>query len=50
MTAAMKLKDVFSFEENYDQLRQHIEKQKHHYANKGPSSQGYDFSSSPLWM
>ena len=50
MTAAMKLKDVCSLEENYDQLRQHIEKQKHHYANKGPSSQGYDFSSSPLWM
>ena len=31
--------------ENYDQPRQHIEKQRHYFVNKGPSSQGYDFSS-----
>ena len=26
--------------------RQHIKKQRHYFANKGPSSQGYGFSSS----
>ena len=30
--------------------RQHIEKQKHYFANKGPYSQGYGFSSSHVWM
>ena len=29
----------------YDQSRQHIKKQRHYIANKGPSSQGYSFSS-----
>ena len=28
--------------------RQHIKKQRHYFANKGPSSQGYGFSSSHL--
>ena len=32
--------------ESYDQPRQHIKKQRHYFANKGPSSQGYGFSSS----
>ena len=27
-------------------IRQHIKNQRHYFANKGPSSQGYDFSSS----
>ena len=27
----------------YDQPRQHIKKQRHYFANKGPSSQGYGF-------
>ena len=36
--------------ERYDQPRQHIEKQSYYFANKGPSSQGYGFSSSRLWM
>ena len=30
--------------ESYDQPRQHIEKQRHYFVNKGPSSQGYGFS------
>ena len=30
--------------------RQHSKKQRHHYANKGPHSQSYDFSSSHVWM
>ena len=34
----------------YDQPKQHIKKQRHYFANKGPSSQGYGFSSSYVWM
>ena len=36
--------------ESYDQLRQHIKKKRRYFANKGPSSQGYGFSSSHVWM
>ena len=45
VTAARKLKDACSLEKSYDQPRQHIKKQRHSFANKGPSSQGYGFSS-----
>ena len=38
------------WKESYDQPRQHIKKQRHYFANKGPSSQGYGFSSSHVWM
>ena len=34
------------WKESYDQPRQYIKKQKHCFANKGPSSQSYGFSSS----
>ena len=50
MTAAMKLKDTCSLEESYDQHRQRIKKQRHYFANKDLSSQGYGFSSSHVWM
>ena len=50
VTAAMKLKDTYSLEEKYDQPRQHIKKQRHYFANKGPPSQGYGFSSGHVWM
>ena len=50
VTAAMKLKDACSLEVSYDQLIQHIKKQRHYFANKGPSSQGYGFSSARVWM
>ena len=33
-----------------DQPRQHIKKQRHYFANKGPSSQSFGFSSSHVWM
>ena len=46
----MKLKDAYSLEESYDQPRQYIKKQRHYFANKGPSSQSYGFSSSCVWM
>ena len=48
--AAMKLKDAYSWKESYDQPRQHIKKQRHYFAKKGPSSQGYGFSSGHVWM
>ena len=35
---------------SYDQPRQHIKKQRHYFANKGPSSQSYGFSSGNVWM
>ena len=50
MIAARKLKDIFSWKKSYDQPRQHIEKQRHYFDNKGLSSQSYDFSSSHVWM
>ena len=46
----MKLKDAYSWKKTYDQPRQHIKKQRHYFANKGPSSQSYGFSSSHVWM
>ena len=46
----MKLKDATPWKESYDQPRQHIKKQRHYFANKGPSGQGYGFSSSHVWM
>ena len=48
--AGIKLKMLTPWKESYDQLRQHIKKQRHYFANKGPSSQGYGFSSSHIWM
>ena len=38
------------WKESYDQTRQHIQKQRHYFANKGPSSQGYGFSRGHVWM
>ena len=35
---------------SYDQPRQHIKKQRHYFANKSLSSQGYGFSSSHVWI
>ena len=34
----------------YIKTYQHIKKQRHYFANKGPSSQGYGFSSHHVWM
>ena len=34
----------------YDKPRQHIKKQRHYFANKGPYSQSYGFSTSHVWM
>ena len=48
VTAAMKLKDICSLEEN-DQPRQHIKKQRHYFSNTVPSKKNYGFSSSHVW-
>ena len=41
-----EIKTLTSWKKSYDQPRQHIKKQRHYFANKGLSSQGYGFSSS----
>ena len=38
------------WKESYDQPKQLIKKQRHYFFNKGPSSQGYCFSSGQVWM
>ena len=43
--AAIKLKDAYALEENYDQTRQHIQKQRHYFAEKVQYNKSYDFSS-----
>ena len=48
--AATKWKDACSLEESYDKPRQHIKKQRHHFMDKGPSSQSCGFSSSYVWV
>ena len=45
-----EIKTFDSWKKSYDQPRQHIKKQRHYFANKGPSSQRYGFSSSHVWM
>ena len=49
VTAAMNLKDT-PWKKSYDQPRQHVKKLRCYFTNKGPSSQGYGFSSSHVWM
>ena len=39
-----------AWKKSYDQPRQNIKKQRHYFANKGPSRQSYGFSSSHVWM
>ena len=44
ITAVMKIKDALN--KSYDKLRQCIKNQRYYFANKGPYSQSYGFSSS----
>ena len=41
---------IYPWKKSYDQIRQHIKKQRHYFANKVLSSQSYCFSSSHIWM
>ena len=43
-------KTLAPWKKSFDQPRQCIKKQRHYFANKGPSSQSYGFSSNQLWM
>ena len=49
VTEAMNLKMLAPWKKSYDLSRQHIKKQRHYFANEGPSSQSYGFSSSHVW-
>ena len=46
VTATMKLKTLVTWKKSYDQPRQHIQKQRHYFVNKGQFGRGYVFSSS----
>ena len=45
-----EIKILVPWKKSYDKLRQHTKKQRHYFVNKGPSSQGYGFSSSHVWI
>ena len=45
-----EIKTLAPWKKSYDQTRQHIKNHRHYFANKGPSSQGYGFSSGHVWM
>ena len=45
-----KIKTLAPWKVSYDKPRQHVKKQRHHFADKGPYSQSYGFSSSRVRM
>ena len=45
-----EIKMLAPWKKSYDQLRLHIKKQRHYFANKGLSSQSYGFSGGHVWM
>ena len=45
-----EIKTLAPWKKSYDQPRPHFKKQRHYFANKGPSSQSYGLSSSHVWM
>ena len=45
-----EIKKLTPWKKSYDQPRQHFKKKRYHFANKGPSSQSYGFSSGHVWM
>jgi len=45
-----EIKMLTPWKKSHDQHREHFEKHRHHFANKGLTRQGYGFSSSPVWM
>ena len=46
----MKLRHFAPWKKSYDQHRQRVKKQRHSFANKGPSNQSYGFSCSHVCM
>ena len=45
-----EIKTLARWKESYEKPREHVKKQRHHFANKGQSSQGYGFSCGHVWM
>ena len=45
----LEIKTLVPWKKSYNQLRQHIKKQRHYFANKGLYNQSYGFSSSHVW-
>ena len=45
-----EIKMLAPWKKSYDKPRQCIKKQRHHFANKGSSSQRYVFFSSQVWI
>ena len=45
-----KIRTLAPWKKRYDQPRQHIEKQRNYFANKGLSSQSYGFLNAHVWM
>ena len=43
-------KTLAPWKKNYDKPRHYVKKQRHYFADKGPSSQSYDFSISHVWI
>ena len=48
--AATKFRHFLPSKKSYEKPRHCIKKQRHHFADKGPDSQSYAFSSSHIWM
>ena len=46
---SLQMVTLAPWKKSYDQPRQHIKKQRHYFANKGPSSQSYGFPCSHVW-
>ena len=47
---SLEIKTLAPWKKSYDQPKHLINKQRHHFADKGLSSQSYDFSNSHVWM
>ena len=45
-----EIKTLAPWKKSFDQTRQHLKKQRHYFADKGPSGQSYGFSSSHVWI
>ena len=45
-----EIKTLGPWKGSYDKPRQHIKKQRNHFADKGLYSQSYGFSSNHVWM
>ena len=45
-----EIKILTPWKKSYDHTKQHIKKQRHYFANKGPSSQSDGFPSSHVWI